>query len=312
MPRIAVLGSLHLDILVNAPDRPRKGETLSGTAWALRAGGKGGNQAVQAAQQGAEVHMIGRVGKDDFGSRLIAALQSAGVNTDYVYLDETAGSGMSVAIIDPKGDYGAIIISGANLNIGTTDIEAAARILSRADSLILQYEVPLQTVEQAAHFAVEHGIRVILNAAPAYPTPPSLFQYVDVLVVNEIEAEMLSGQPVATLEHARSAAQQLGKLVPTVLITLGGNGVYLCDQTTGLQHVPGHAVKVVDMHGAGDAFIGALAVRLSSGDSLLDAVHYANATGALMVMHAGPQSDQVTPERVREFMAERRDKSTGS
>lgn len=302
-PLIVVLGSLHMDILVNAPDRPRKGETLRGTQWALRAGGKGGNQAVQAAQQGAEVYMVGRVGQDDFGTKLLGALQSAGVNTSHVLVDPTAGSGMSVAMIDDEGDYGAIIVSGVNLNIGREDIERASAVLNRADCLILQYEVPLTTVQAAAQFAHERGVTVILNAAPAYPPPANLLQFVDVLVVNEVEAEMLTGQTVRDLPQARQALAVLSQQVPTALLTLGGNGVYLADRTYGMVHIPAYPVKIVDTHGAGDSFIGALAARLAAGDALLDAVHYANAAGALTVMHAGPQSDEVTPARVREFLS---------
>lgn len=301
-PRIAVVGSLHLDILVNAPDRPRKGETLSGTHWELRAGGKGGNQAVQAARQGAEVYMIGRVGMDDFKPRVLSALQTAGVHTDYVMVDETGGTGMSVAIIDQQGDYGAIIVSGVNQHISAEDIRRAASILDQADCLLLQSEIPLMTVRQAAEYAHGRGVLVIYNAAPAYPIEPELFQFIDVLIVNEVEAEMLTGQPVSSLGQASKAVQRLGDWVNTALITLGGRGVYLCDMSAGLIHVPGYRVEVVDMHGAGDSFIGALAVRLTSGDSLVDAVQYANATGALVVTHTGPQSENITPNRVREFM----------
>jgi ribokinase len=302
MPRIVVLGSLHMDVLVNAPDRPRKGETLRGTHWALRAGGKGGNQAVQAAQQGAEVYMVGRVGNDDFGPKLIAALRTAGVNTEYVRIEDTAGSGMSVAIVDEHGDYGAIIVSGVNLHIDQADIERASAILARADCLILQYEIPLTTVAAAARFAHEHGVRVMLNAAPAYPAPPDLLQFVDVLVVNEVEAEMLAGHPVGNLDQARHVAELLSHQVPTAVLTLGADGVYIADRSFGCMHVPGYQVEIVDTHGAGDSFIGALGVRLGSGDSLLESVRYANATGALTVMHAGPQSNEVTPARVRELM----------
>ena len=302
MPRIAVLGSLHLDVLVYGPDRPRKGETLAGDRWGLQAGGKGGNQAAQAARQGAEVHMIGRVGRDDFGDRLLAALVQAGVNTQHVRVDDSAGSGMSVAIFDREGDYGALIVSGVNLNIGQEDIELAAETLRAADCLILQYEVPLDTVKAAAAFARTHDVRVILNAAPAYPAPEGLLDLVDVLVVNEIEAEMISGQPVGTLESAERAAVALLDQVPAVLITLGGNGVMVADLENAPTHLPGYRVPLADTHGAGDAFIGALALRLAEGDALLAAAQYANATGALMVQHAGPQAD-IRPETVRAFMA---------
>lgn len=303
MPRIAVLGSLHMDVLVYGPDRPRKGETLAGHRWDLRAGGKGGNQAAQAARQGADVAMIGRVGQDDFGEKLLQALTDAGVNTQHVRVDDTAGSGMSVAMFDQDGDYGALIVSGVNMHVGLEDIELAAETLKNADCLVLQYEVPLDTVKAAAAFAREHNVRVLLNAAPAYPAPEGLLELIDVLVVNEIEAEMISGQPVDSVESAQQAAVRLLSQVSAVLITLGGNGVMVAEQGSGTTYLPGYRVPLADTHGAGDAFIGALALRLAEGDSLLAAARYANATGALMVQHAGPQAD-IRPETVRAFMAE--------
>lgn len=303
MPRIAVLGSLHLDVLVYGPDRPRKGETLAGHRWDLRAGGKGGNQAAQAARQGAEVVMIGRIGRDDFGEKLKQALTDAGVNTQHVRVDETASSGMSVAIFDKDGDYGALIVSGVNMHIGLEDIQLAAETLKNSDCLILQYEVPLDTVKAAAAFAREYDVRVILNAAPAYPAPEGLLDLIDVLVVNEIEAEMISGQSVDSVKAAEQAVIKLVNYVPAVLITLGGNGVMVAVRDGEVVHLPGYRVPLADTHGAGDAFIGALALRLAEGDSLLAAAQYANATGALTVQHAGPQAD-IRPEAVRAFMAE--------
>ncbi len=302
-PVIVVLGSLHLDILVKAPDRPRKGETLRGSAWALSPGGKGGNQAACAARQGPDVYMVGRVGCDDFGNRLMDALRTAGVYTDYVLCDDSGGSGMSVAIIDEQGDYGAIIVSGVNMHIGEDDIRRAGDVIASADCLLLQYEIPLDTVRAAAQYAHQRGVRVILNAAPAYPAPEHLLEYVDVLIVNEVEAEMLTGYSLETLSQAEQALHALSRLVPTVLLTLGAKGVYVADPETGISHLPAHSVPVVDTHGAGDAFIGAFSARMAWGDTLLEAVRYANAAGALMVMHAGPQSDDVTPDRIRAFLS---------
>lgn len=303
MGHIAVVGSLHMDVIVNAPDRPRKGETLRGHGWALQAGGKGGNQAVQAAQQGAQVYMIGRTGDDDFGYKQRAALMNAGVNIDYLRLDLSAGSGMSVAIVDADGDYGAVIVSGVNMHIDHTDLEAAAEVIGGADYLLLQYEIPLPSVVAAAQFAQAHDTRVILNAAPAYPAPDGLLAAVDILVVNEVEAEMITGQPVDSVLAARRAAETLGADVPVVLVTLGDAGVVLAERDHPTRHFPAHRVELVDAHGAGDAFIGALAARLSAGDSLADAIHYANATAALMCQNAGPQAPDLTPERVRAFLS---------
>src|ERR1700744_5658120 len=167
--RVVVLGSLHLDIMVHAPDRPKKGETLPGRAWGYKAGGKGGNQAVAAAQFGARASMVGRVGDDDFGKRLLRHLMDAGVDAEYVHTDPEAGSGMSVAIIDAEGDYGAVIVSGANLRLSKQDLEEAREIIRSAQVLVLQNEVLDATNVAAAQSAKDHGIHVILNAAPARP-----------------------------------------------------------------------------------------------------------------------------------------------
>src|ERR1700730_15084044 len=170
--RVVVLGSLHLDILVHAPDRPKKGETLPGSAWGYKAGGKGGNQAVAAAQFGAQASMVGRVGNDDFGKRLLSHLRDAGVDAEHVYTDPEAGSGLSVAIIDAEGDYGAVIVAGANLRLSNQDLEEAREVIRSAQVLVLQNEVLDATNVAAAQSAKDYGIRVILNAAPAPPPPP--------------------------------------------------------------------------------------------------------------------------------------------
>src|ERR1700674_3469693 len=191
--RVVVLGSLHLDIMVHAPDRPKKGETLPGSAWGYKAGGKGGNQAVATAQFGARASMVGRGGDDDFGKRLLRHLMDAGVDAEYVYTDPEAGSGMSVAIIDAEGDYGAVIVSGANLRLSNKDLEEARLVIRNAQVLVLQNEVLESINVAAAQLAKDDRIRVILNAAPARQLKPELATHVDVLVVNAVEAEMICG-----------------------------------------------------------------------------------------------------------------------
>mgnify|MGYP001327228825 CR=1 FL=1 len=296
MGQVAVLGSLHMDVMVYAPDRPRKGETLRGSGWGLRCGGKGGNQAVQAAVHGAQVSMISRIGADEFGEKLLANLRAAGVNTDPVLLDETAGSGMSVAIVDETGDYGAVIVSGVNMHMDAADIARTLPIIQAADVLVLQYEVPLETVAQAAQAAAEANTKVVLNAAPAYPPPADLLPYVDILVVNEVEGEMLSNIPITDRAAAFRAAERLAQQVRTVILTLGGEGAIIATGGS-LIHLPAYAVQVVDTHGAGDAFVGALAAQLSSGLDISAAVHYASAAAALMCAKV-----DASPERMRALL----------
>jgi ribokinase len=304
--QVVVLGSLHLDIMVHASDRPKKGETLPGSAWGYKAGGKGGNQAVAAAQFGARSSMIGRVGNDDFGKRLLSHLRDAAVDAEHVHTDPEAGSGMSVAIIDAEGDYGAIIVSGANLRLSNKDLEEARLVIRNAQVLVLQNEVLESINVAAAQLAKDDRIRVILNAAPARPLKPELAAHVDVLVVNAVEAEMICGVAVTSLPAATEAAVLLSDQVANVVVTAGGLGLAVAERGGTPYAEAAHSVKLVDTHGAGDAFIGALAARLASGVSVAEAVHFANAAAALFVSTPTDQKKTVTSDRVLRFLSERR------
>jgi ribokinase len=303
--RVVVLGSLHLDILVHASDRPKKGETLPGSAWGYKSGGKGGNQAVAAAQFGAKSSMIGRVGNDDFGKRLLSHLSDAAVNAEHVSTDPEAGSGMSVAIIDAEGDYGAVIVSGANLRLSNQDLEEARQVIRHAQVLVLQNEVLESTNVAAAKLAKDDGIRVILNAAPARPLEHELSAHVDVLVVNAVEAEMICGLTVTSLSSATEAAVLLSEQVANVVVTAGGLGLAVAERGNTPFAEAAHSVKLVDTHGAGDAFIGALAARLASGVSVAEAVRFANAAAALFVSTPADQKKCVNLDRVLRFLSER-------
>ena len=304
--RVVVLGSLHLDIMVHAPDRPKKGETLPGSAWGYKAGGKGGNQAVAAAQFGARASMVGRVGKDDFGKRLLRHLRDAGVDAEYVYTDPEAGSGMSVAIIDAEGDYGAVIVSGANLRLSNQDLEEAREVIRSAQVLVLQNEILDATNVAAARLAKDDGIRVILNAAPARPLGPDLSAHVDLLVVNAVEAEMICGVVVTSLSAATEAAALLSEQVANVVVTAGGLGLAAAERGNTPYAEAAHRVKLIDTHGAGDAFIGALAARWASGASVVEAVRFANAAAALFVSTPADHKKTVTSDQVTRFLSERR------
>ena len=303
--QVVVLGSLHLDILVHASDRPKKGETLPGSAWGYKAGGKGGNQAVAAAQFGAPTSMIGRVGNDDFGQRLLSHLREARVDAKQVRTDSEAGSGMSVAIIDAEGDYGAVIVSGANLRLSDHDIEAAQEIVGHAQVLVLQNEVLEATNVAAAQLARDCRIRVILNAAPARPLGADLSANVDLLVVNAVEAEMICGVEVNSLSAATEAAVLLSQQVTTVVVTAGGLGLAMAERGKIPYAEAAHRIKLVDTHGAGDAFIGALAARWAMGVPIAEAVRFANAAAALFVSTPVDQKNTVTSERVNQFMSGR-------
>ena len=301
--QVVVLGSLHLDIVVHASDRPRKGETLPGNAWGYRAGGKGGNQAVAAAQLGVRTAMVGRVGNDDFGGRLLAHLQDAGVNTEHVRSDAEAGSGMSVAIIDAEGDYGAVIVSGANLRLSGEGLEEAREAIRNAQVLVLQNEIPEATNVAAAKLAKGDRVRVILNAAPARSLGPELAANIDLLVVNTVEAELLCGIAATTLPAATEAASVLSRKVAAVVVTAGELGYAAAVQNEAPVAEAAHSVKLVDTHGAGDFFIGALAARWASGVPVAEAAHFANAAAALFVSTPADQKKTVTSTRVTRFLS---------
>ncbi|BAV48449.1 PfkB domain-containing protein [Mesorhizobium loti] len=283
-PLVTVFGSLHYDIMVDAPDRPRKGETVTGQAWHPKCGGKGGNQAVSAARAGARSAMIGAVGDDDFGRALLANLDRGGVDRRFVRVAAGAGSGMSVAIFDAGGDYGAVIVSGSNLTLGDVDITSASGMIAQTTVLLLQNEVPEAANIAAARAVKAQGGYVVLNAAPARKLSDELIALVDILVVNAIEAEFLAGMAVVErLDGAAQAARLLVYLCPVAIVTAGGEGVACCDRTGEAFALPAIPVKLVSTHGAGDEFVGALAAALARGQDIRAAVTAANAASALLV-----------------------------
>ncbi|ESW86372.1 ribokinase [Mesorhizobium sp. C280B] len=290
-PLVTVFGSLHYDIMVEAPDRPRKGETVTGHAWHPKCGGKGGNQAVSAARAGVRAAMIGAVGDDDFGRALLDNLDRNGVDQRFVGVASGAGSGMSVAIFDDSGDYGAVIVSGSNLTLGEKDITEAAELIAQTAVLLLQNEVPEAANIAAARAVKAHGGRVVLNAAPARKLTAELIALTDIVIVNAIEAEFLAGVSVVdTLEGAAKAAGMLVGFYPAAIVTAGGEGVAYCDRDGQAFALLAMPVEVVSTHGAGDEFVGAFAAWLARGEPVEAALAAANAAAASLV---------ATPERER-------------
>lgn len=294
-PAVAVVGSLHYDIMVRAPYIPRTGETLIGDEWWWKPGGKGGNQAMAAARHGAWVAMVGCLGDDGFGDRLRASLDQAGVDLKHVRSVER-GSGMSVALQRADGDYAAVVVSGANREIDPAQVTASAVAITRSRVLILQNEVAEAASVAAARLARGASVSVIHNAAPARETG-GLAGLVDVLVVNTVEAEQLGGGTVHDLPSAARAAEGLRHVAPTVVITAGGAGVVAAAHD-GLIELPAHRVERPVTHGAGDVFVGALGARMAIGEPLVDALRYANAAAALHVGTPEGERDDIGPEAV--------------
>lgn len=289
-PTVVVLGSLHYDIMVYGPARPRKGETVTGESWHPKCGGKGGNQAVAAARTGIETTMIGAVADDAFGRALADNLRHNNVDSRFVKTVRGAGSGMSVAIFDSEGDYGAVIVSGSNLALGQADVDAAADVFTRSSVLVLQNEVPDHANVAAAKAMKAAGGRVVLNAAPARPLPDDLARLVDVIVVNAIEAEQLAGVPVVdTLSGALDAARQLAARFPIAVVTAGGEGLACATATGDAFSIAAIKVELVSTHGAGDEFTGVLAAELARGRAIREALEQANRAAAVLV--STPRTD---------------------
>ncbi|MEM6159319.1 PfkB family carbohydrate kinase [Erwinia sp. P6884] len=279
MSKIAVTGSLHYDIMLDAHHRPEKGETVMGSACSYKFGGKGGNQAIAAASAGASVLFAGAVGADEQGKFLLNQLQRAGVNTDAVEVIAEIPSGMSVAITDAEGDYGAVVVSNANQHIA---LETFSRESFWHDVrlLILQNEVPDRVNQQAAAAAKQRGIQVCINAAPARLLSPELQANIDLLIVNAIEARDMSAVPVNDLASAKKAAETLAQQFPQVVVTAGEHGVAYCKTGRESLSIAAKKIELISTHGAGDCFTGVLCSALSKGQTLAEAVTLANDAAA--------------------------------
>ena len=301
-PSVVVLGSSNTDMIVKAPRIPRPGETILGGKFSTAAGGKGANQAVGAARAGGNVTFIARIGTDMFGEQSLAGFKADGIDTSHVIVDSTEPSGVALICVDDHGENSIAVASGCNANLSPDDARAARDIIAGASVLLMQLEVPLETVEEAAPIASDAGVTVILNPAPAQPLPDSLLRNIDILTPNEHEAELLTGITVTDESSASDAAAALvGKGIGQVLITLGSKGVYIAsDEFTGL--VPAFTVDAVDTTGAGDVFNGVLATALAEGQTLSDAVRFAQAAAALSVTKLGAQPSAPHREEIEEYM----------
>jgi ribokinase len=288
-PRIAVVGSANTDLTTFTDVFPRPGETLFGKGFDLGFGGKGANQAVASRLCGAEVLMVAKVGDDLFGQATIDNFASFGVDTTHVQIVAGVSTGVAPIFVEPNGQNRIIVVKGANDRLTPADVDAAAPDLERVDAIILQFEIPLETIYHTLRFARAHKIRCIVNPAPAVPANLAELAGADYFIPNETEAELLTGLPVRSeADAATCAAALLGKGFRRVIITLGARGSLLAD-ATGLTHVPPFAVTATDTTGAGDAFIGSLAVFLAEGVPEQGALARANLYAALSITRIGTQ-----------------------
>ena len=300
-PKVVVVGSFNMDLVVKAGRRPETGETLMGKEFGMFIGGKGSNQAIAAARLGSDVTMIGRLGSDLFGDTLMAAHAEEGIHTDYVLRDTAVGTGVASIWVDADGDNSIVLVPQANMRLSIADIERASESIAAADVLLLQLEVPIAASQRAAEIAKSNGAMVVLNPAPAQELPDNFLAQVDILTPNEVETESLSGIKVPSLADAEHAAKVLlDKGLSAVILTLGERGALLLTSHL-TQQVPGYAVKAVDTTAAGDAFCGAFATGIARGENFVEAVAFANAAGALAVTVLGAAPSIPTAAQVEAF-----------
>jgi ribokinase len=289
---IVVVGSANMDMVLRVQQLPRPGETVSGHGFETMPGGKGANQAVAAARLGAEVHFVGCVGSDVFGTQMRGTLQAEGVNVDHL-ATVSGPSGVAIVLVDDATGQNSIAIeAGANAALSAAHIDAAAATIAAASMLVCQLESPLPAVQRAIAVAHAAGVPVLLNPAPVQPLPPQLLQQVSLLVPNESEAAALAGQaPGEPVDEVR-AAERLRRLgAGTVIVTLGERGVHVSTPGGAVRHDAQPAARVVDTTGAGDTFIGALAAaRCRDGLPLHDAVAFAQRAAAFSVSRRGAMS----------------------
>lgn len=299
---ILVFGSINMDLVTRTPRLPVAGETVPGRSFVMVAGGKGANQAVACARLGAATRMIGRVGGDVFGAALRDSLAENGVDVQDVAVDERESSGIAAIAVDDAAENNIIVVPGANGAVGTAELEKLEAALPTARLLLLQLEVPLETVIAAAELAHEAGVLVILDPAPARPLPDELYPYIDIITPNETETAVLVNFPIQTEADAQRAARiLLQRGVRNVVIKLGAKGVFVSDgEAFALR--PSFAVTAVDSVAAGDAFNGALAVGLGEGRSFGEAVQWGLAAGAFAVTQHGAQSAMPTRADLLSFI----------
>jgi len=308
MQHILVVGSLNMDLVVRVKEMPQPGETIFGRDFQMVPGGKGANQAIAAARSGAKVTMIGKVGAEDFGMRLIENLAVDNINTEHISFDDQAATGIAMISLDEGGQNSIIVASGANMQLAPEDVRDAWASLEDVDMVVMPLEIPLDCVAEAAKLAKRDGAKVLLNPAPAQSLPEDLLANLDLLIPNETELEILSGMPVSDRASAEKAAQVLFETgVETIVVTLGADGALLL-QDGRTTHIAAPEVDVVDTTAAGDSFIGGLAAALTKGKSIEDAVAYASCAGALAVTKFGAQPSIPMADDVEKLLQEGKQK----
>lgn len=284
---VVVFGSINIDLTTYVPSLPRPAETLLGHSFLLAPGGKGANQSVAAARLGATTHLIGRVGDDAFGREALQVIQTHNVDVSNVHVDDQHATGLAVISVDDRAENSIIVISGANMALDQSDVSRAISLLDTASVLLLQLEVPLEASLAIAREAHQRGVIVVFDPAPVRELPRELYPEIDIITPNEVEAAMLLGYAVNSIDDAvRAAAELRTRGARSAIIKLGARGAVF-DSADARGLLPPFKVTPIDSVAAGDAFNGGLAVALDEGQSLADALRWAAAAGALSVTRQG-------------------------
>ena len=288
--KIIVVGSMNIDMVVKTSHIPAPGETVLGGSFFMNPGGKGANQAVSVARLGGDVTFIGKIGDDIFGKQSAQLFDDEGVDTDGILSQEDSPSGIALITVDDHGENSIVVAPGANAKLLPEDVRQVLDQYPESKILLMQLEIPMQTVDYTARLAHKRGMKVILNPAPAHAEITALFDLIDIITPNEKEASMLSGIDVRDIKSAQRAARRIRELgVKNVIITLGKRGAVLLDDT-GFYQVDAPVVETVDSTAAGDVFNGALAVAVSEGKALISAVDFACRAASIAVTRMGAQS----------------------
>lgn len=298
-PKVTVIGSINMDLVTKSEKVPKIGETIIGESFSMIPGGKGANQAVAAARLGAEVTLIGSVGNDFFGRELLNDLQRENIILDYV--EPVTHNSTGIASITISGnDNSIIVVSGANYDLTPDKIEKHEQVIANSDVILLQLEIPLESVIKAVDIARKYNVKVILNPAPAKELPQYFIDNVDFITPNEHELQLFLPD-----NADNDLNEQLQKLGEKFIVTKGKEGVYFY-QNQQIKNIPGYTVKVTDTTGAGDSFNGAFAVAISEGLDLEEACEFGNAVAALSVTKFGAQNGMPKRDEVDEFIRSRK------
>jgi len=288
--KIVVVGSCNTDMVIKADRLPIPGETILGGTFFMNPGGKGANQAVAASRMGGTVTLISKTGNDVFGKQSVMLYAAENIKTDFIFSDPKHPSGVALITVDSSGENCIVVASGANAYLSPPDIDKASAEIEGSDLVLMQLEIPIETVEYVAEMAYKKDIKVILNPAPARALSDNLLKYLYIIIPNKSEAEILSGIKVSDIESAKQAADIISaKGVDIVVITLGSQGA-LIKENTEYHFVEAFKVDAIDTTAAGDTFCGSVCVGLSEGKSILDAVKMAACAAALTVTRMGAQT----------------------